>query len=167
MREGDWHPDIRRELLPGPSAQRLAYVFLAVVCVTSGLCGFMAVMIVLDDLHVIATDETWPVYASLALFLLGALLIGRGTFSPLGLVVEKQARQERAAGYTTQRSDAFDVECPVDVVDASSRRVIRLAGEPLVESKYDVDRVNQIRDRTRQVREAERQERARVRASRL
>lgn len=166
MRDGVWHPGIRRELVPGPSAHRLSCVSAAIMLVTCAAFGLVTGAMILDGLHVIASDETWPVHTSLAVFLLGGFLTGRGTFSPLTLVVQKRASKERAAGYTTERSSALDTECPVDVVDASSRRVIRRAGELLVESEYDVDRVNQIRDRIRQVREAERQERARGRERR-
>ncbi|WP_425956076.1 hypothetical protein [Xylanimonas sp. McL0601] len=154
-----WHPEIRRELLPGPSARSLGVVSFGVACVTFGAVAFLFTMMFLGATHVIATAEVWPTSVALYSFSGGALLMGRGRFSPMLWIVEKRSRKERAAGYTTMHHDALEKECPVDVVDVPSRRVIRLAGEHLVESKYAVDQVNQVRERTRQVRQAAQQER--------
>lgn len=91
-------------------------------------------------------------YVTLVVFLTCALLVGRGSFSPMTWVEERREKQERAEGYTTSLSAVYEDDIAVDVVDWRSRRVIRMAHEPLVESKYFADKQAQIRDRIRLVR---------------
>ncbi len=130
--ERAWHQEIPRELLPGPSARSLRLASFAVIGAGATAFVVLAAMFPFATTGVIANPDGWPFWVALVVFISSAFLVGRGSFSPLDRVVEKRTRRERAAGYTTERHAALEKECPVDVVDARSRRVIRLAGEPVV-----------------------------------
>jgi hypothetical protein len=146
-----WHPDMRRRILAGPTARAWQHAGSALVVV------FFASFVILIGglaLSMVGSAPKNPpyFYVTLVVFLTCALLVGRGSFSPMTWVVERREKQERAAGYTTALSAVYEDDIAVDVVDWRSRRVIRIAREPLVESKYFADKQAQIRDRIRLVR---------------
>lgn len=153
----EWHPDMRRRLLPG----RTAHVWGLVGAVVVGVClvsfGVLIVGIALSMPGILPKDPPY-LYVTLVVFLTCVLLVGRGNFSPMTWIVERREKQERASGYTTALSAVYEDDIAVDVVDWRSRRVIRMAHEPLVESKYFADKQRQIRERIRLVRAVARRE---------
>lgn len=146
-----WHPDMRRSILPGPTAHTWGLVAAAVVVVCLVSFGGLIVGIGLSTTGIVPNDPPY-LYVPLTVFLTCAILMGRGAFSPMFWVVERREKQERAHGYTTVLSAVYEDDIAVDVVDWRSQRVIRMAHEPLVESKYFADKKTQIRDRIRLVR---------------
>ena len=149
----EWHPNMRRELLSGLTARAWGLVGGLVMLVFALAFGTLMVGIALSTLGVTSTNPPY-FYVTFAVFTTCALLIGRGPFSPIMWVAERREKQERAAGYTTAASATYEKDVAVDVVDPRSRRVIRMAHEPLVESKYFADQQEQIRERLLLVREA-------------
>lgn len=146
-----WHPDMRRTLLAGPTARAWQHVGSVLVAAFLTSFGILIVGLALSMVGIAPKDPPY-FYVTLVVFLTCVLLVGRGNFSPMMWVAERREKQERAEGYTTSLSGVYEDDIAVDVVDWRSRRVIRMAHEPLVESKYFVDRQNQIRDRIRLVR---------------
>ena len=149
--EQQWHPEMRRRILAGPTAHawgRAAAVLVAVWLVSFGV---LIVGTGLSLARILPKDPPY-LYVALVVFLTCALLMGRGSFSPMSWVVERREKQERAHGYTTALRAVYEDDIAVDVVDWRSQRVIRMAHEPLVASKYFVDKQTQIRDRIHLVR---------------
>lgn len=146
-----WHPEMRRRILAGPTAHTwgLVAAALGALCLVS--FGVLIVGIGLSMVGIVPKDPPY-LYVTLAVFLTCVLLMGRSSFSPMFWVVERREKQERAHGYTTALSAVYEDDIAVDVVDWRSQRVIRMAHEPLVESKYFVDKQTQIEDRIRLVR---------------
>lgn len=157
-----WHPNMKRRVLAGPTAHAwgLAAAVLVAVCVVS--FGVLIVGIGLS-LAGVAPKNAPYLYVTLVVFLTCVLLVGRSRFSPVFWVVERREKQERAEGYTTALHAVYEDDIAVDVVDARSGRVIRMAHEPLVESKYFVDKQAQIQDRIRLIRAEARAARAGLR----
>jgi uncharacterized membrane protein YidH (DUF202 family) len=149
--EQQWHPDMRRRILAGPTAYAWGLVAGVLTAVFLVSFGVLIVGIGLSLAGVVPKDLPY-LYVTLVVFLTCVLLVGRSSFSPIMWVVERREKQERANGYTTALRAVYEDDVAVDVVDWRSRRVIRMAHEPLVESKYSVDKRTQIRDRIRLVR---------------
>jgi hypothetical protein len=142
---------MQRQILPGPTAHAWGLVVAVLLAVWFVSFGVLIIGIGLSLAGVVPKDPPY-LYVTLAVFLTCVLLIGRGSFSPAFWVVERREKQERAEGYTTMFRGVYDDDVAVDVVDWRSRRVIRMAHERLVESKYFVDKQTQIEDRIRLVR---------------
>lgn len=149
--EQQWHPDMQRRILAGPTARAWQLVGSAIVVVFLVSFGILIVGFALSLVGSAPKDQP-HFYGTLVVFLACALLVGRGSFSPMTWAAERREKQERAEGYTTALSAVYEDDIAVDVVDWRSRRVIRIAHEPLVESKYFADKQAQIRDRIRLVR---------------
>ena len=117
-----WHPQMTRQLRPGPSARWWEHAFTA-------LFGTAGVFLAAACLALVLPGEPpWALPAIYA-FLSCALLLGRGTLSPMLWIVDRRIEAEYAAGYATSTAAWYDDGAPVEVVDPRSRRVIRLAGE--------------------------------------
>ena len=142
---------MQRRIIAGPTAHAwgLAATVLVTVCLVS--FGVLIVGIGLSLAGIVPKNAPY-LYVTLVVFLSSGLLMGRGSFSPMFWVVERREKQERTEGYTTALSAVYEEDLAVDVVDWRSGRVIRMAHEPLVESKYFVDKQTQIQDRIRLVR---------------
>ncbi|MFE7505150.1 hypothetical protein [Promicromonospora sp. NPDC057488] len=126
-----WHPDIRRELLPGPSEVVLSNRSLACT-----LTGIVASVVVLAVLFVEPMLWVWGlVPAGVAVG-----CIATGGF--LDSAAASRQADEARAGYTTVLTESTDL----DFVDDLSGRLVRRAGEALT--------VHEIRDRLRRVRTA-------------
>ncbi|GAA2220678.1 hypothetical protein GCM10010413_10030 [Promicromonospora sukumoe] len=154
-----WHPDIQRRILPGPTAHAWGLVGAVLIAVCFASFGILIVGVGLSTVGITPNDLPY-LYVALVVFLMSVLLIGRGSFSPMFWAVERRQKQERAEGYTTRLNAVYEDDVAVDVVDWRSGRVIRMAHEPLVESKYLVDKQAQIQDRIRLVRAEARAARA-------
>ncbi|MEU4383972.1 hypothetical protein [Promicromonospora sp. NPDC023805] len=149
--EQQWHPDMQRRILAGPTARAWQHAGSVLLVVSLASFGILTVGIGLSLVGIVPKDLPY-LYVTLVVFLTSVLLVGRGSFSPMMWVVERREKQERAEGYTTALSAVYEDDIAVDVVDWRTRRVIRMAYEPLVESKYFADKQAQIRDRIRLVR---------------
>ena len=126
-----WHPDIRRELLPGPSEVVLSNRSLACT-----LTGIAASVVVLAVLFVEPMLWVW----ALAPAAVAVACIATGGF--LDSAAAARQADEARAGYTTVLSESTDL----DFVDDRTARLVRRAGEPLT--------VHEVRLRLRRVREA-------------
>ncbi len=140
-------------MLTGPTAHAWGLAAAVLMTVLLVSFGVLIIGIALSMAGIVPKDLPY-LYVTLTVFLTCALLAGRGSFSPIDWFVERREKQERAQGYTTALSGVYEDDIAVDVVDWRSRRVIRMAHEPLVESKYFADKQAQIKDRIRLVRAA-------------
>lgn len=148
MTTGEWHPDIRRDLVPGLTAQFWGQVWRGV-----GV-AWVPLMIVTLLLAVnIDAAGTSAYLVSGAVWLVCVLLFGGRGGGPLTWLEEHRKRAESAAGYTTAVgvATADEVMVELDVVDPRSARVIRLADERMPKAFFN-DRQSFMRDRIRQVR---------------
>jgi hypothetical protein len=141
----EWHPDLRRDVLPGRSAGFWGQLWL----------GAGVASLVLMILTLLASVHLPPAYLlaiGLAWFVC-VLLFGGRFGGPLSWVEERRARAELSAGYSTQLGAAVadEIMVEVDVVDSRSGRVIRLAGERMPKAFFN-DRQAFMRERVRQVR---------------
>lgn len=146
-----WHPDMQRRILAGPTAHAWGLAAAGLVAVYLASFGALIVGIGLSLAGIVPKNAPF-LYVTLVVFLTCVLLVGRSSFSPMFWVVERREKQERAEGYTTALSGVYEDDIAVDAVDWRSGRVIRMAHEPLVESKYFVDKQAQIQDRIRLIR---------------
>ncbi len=150
----EWHPDMRRDVLPGPSAQLWGQVWRGAVL------AWVPLLVVTLFAAVRAEDAGTPVYllVSLAVWLVCVTLVGLRGLKPLTWLEDRRQRIEAAAGYTTTLGDDIADEAMVelDVVDPRSARVIRLAGEQMPRAFFN-DRQAFMRDRRRRVRAVARQ----------
>ena len=146
---GEWHPDIRRDLVPGLPAQFWGQVWRGV-----GV-AWVLLMIVTLLLAVNIDDAGTPVYClvSAVLWFVCVVLFGGRGGGPLTWLEGRRERAESAAGYTTTVGVAIadEVMVELDVVDPRSARVIRLAGERMPKAFFN-DRQAFMRERIRQVR---------------
>jgi len=126
-----WHPDIRRELLPGPSEVVLSNRSLACT-----LTGIAASVVVLAVLFVEPMLWVWALAPAAA-----ALSRNPPVAMQATATAARQADEARA-GYTTVLTESTDL----DFVDDRTARLVRRAGEPLT--------VHEVRLRLRRVREA-------------
>ncbi|MGW2090632.1 hypothetical protein [Promicromonospora sukumoe] len=154
MTVDEWHPDMRRDVLPGPSAQLWGQVW------RGAAVAWVPLLVVTLFAAVRAEDEGTPVYlfVSFAVWLVCATLVGGRGLAPLTWLEGRRQRIEAAAGYTTSLGDDIADEALVelDVVDPRSGRVIRLAGEQMPRAFFN-DRQAFMRDRLRRVRAAAQQ----------
>ena len=126
-----WHPDIRRELLPGPSEVVLSNWSLA--CTLTGIGAAVVVLAVLFVEPMLWVWALVPAAVAVACIAAGGFLDSAAT--------ARQADEARA-GYTTVLTESADL----DFVDDRTARLVRRAGEPLT--------VHEVRLRLRRVREA-------------
>ncbi|MFI6428090.1 hypothetical protein [Promicromonospora sp. NPDC050880] len=144
----EWHPDIRRDLVPGRSAWFWGQVW--------RVTGVAWIPLMTMTLFAAVYGSPAYVIVSLAVWGLCAVLFGvRNLGSPLTWLEGRQEQAERAAGYTTAVGTRVADEdlVDVDVVDPRSGRVIRLAGEHMPRAFFN-DRAAFMRDRLRRVRAA-------------
>lgn len=149
MTADEWHPDIRRDLVPGRSAQFWGQVWRGV-----GAAWFLLMILTLLLAVNIEAAGT-PAYflVSGSVWLVCVVLFGTRGGGPLDWLEERRKRAESAAGYTTAVGVdiADEVMVELDVVDPRSARVIRLAGEQMPKVFFN-DRQAFMRERLRQVR---------------
>ena len=126
-----WHPDIRRELLPGPSEVVLSNRSLA--CTLTGIAASVVVLAVLFVEPMLWVWGLLPAAVAVACIATGGFLDSAAA--------ARQADEARA-GYTTVLTESADL----DFVDDLSARLVRRAGEALT--------IHEIRDRVRRVRTA-------------
>lgn len=144
-----WHPDLRRDLVPGASARFWGQVHRAAITAMA-LLTFAALLSVVPALGS-------PTYIAVVLpaWAVSAVLVGTRFGGPLTMIEAHRLRAEATAGYTTkvgiERADEALVE--LDVVDPRSGRVLRLAGERMPRAFFN-DRAAFMRDRLRRVRAA-------------
>lgn len=154
MTADEWHPDMRRDVLPGPSAQLWGQVW------RGAAVAWVPLFVVTLFAAVRAEDEGTPVYflVWLSVWLVCVMLVGARGLAPLTWLEDRRQRIEAAAGYTTTLGDdiADEVMVELDVVDPRSGRVIRLAGERMPRAFFN-DRQAFMSDRRRRVRETARQ----------
>lgn len=145
----EWHPDMRRDLVPGHSAQFWGRWWGGV-----GVAWVpLMVLTLLTAVNIEAAGTPAYFYVSIVLWGVCAALFGSRGGGPLTWLESRKERAEAALGYTTKVgvSEADEVMVELDVVDPRSARVIRLAGERMPKAFFN-DRGAFMRDRLRQVR---------------
>ncbi|MGW2095380.1 hypothetical protein [Promicromonospora sukumoe] len=125
----EWHPGMRRELLPGPCEAVLSSRSLGWT-----VSGIAAAVVVLALLLVDPSLWVWglgPSAVSVAGIAVGGMLDSAAV---------SQQRREAQAGYTTVAADRTDL----DHVDHRTSRVVRRAGEELTAHELHV-RLRRVR----------------------
>ena len=125
----EWHPDIRRELLPGRS--EAALLRRSLVCTVIGITAAVSVVTLL------AVD---PGLWAWGLPPCGIAVVGVSAGGLLDSSATSRQVTEAQAGYTTVASESGDLE----YIDPRTSRLVRHAGEAL--TTYEVrERLRRIR----------------------
>ncbi|PUB28023.1 hypothetical protein C8K30_104480 [Promicromonospora sp. AC04] len=125
----EWHPDIRRDLLPGRSEAALSRHSL--VCTVIGIAAAVSVVTLL------AVDRGLWAWGLLPC---GIAVVGVSAGGLLDSSATSRQVTEAQAGYTTVASESGDLE----YIDPRTSRLVRHAGEAL--TTYEVhERLRRIR----------------------